>query len=125
MTTYHSFIQYVPNPISNERINIGVITFDDYNIKTHWLSDWDRVRSFSFNNEEHINFLKDFISQMERVTAKGLLFPEDQPSNQPRYKRLQKMVSNESNCIQFTQPKIILEGVDPLIVDRLKKYLDK
>jgi Protein of unknown function (DUF3037) len=34
MASKYSVIQYVPDPIADERINIGVIAFDNQNIRT-------------------------------------------------------------------------------------------
>jgi len=39
MASYYSIIQYVPNPIANERINIGVLIFDEKEIKVNFLEN--------------------------------------------------------------------------------------
>ena len=58
MASRYSVIQYVPNPIADERINIGVLAFNEQVVKVHFLSRWDRVRDFG--QVKDIDFLQNF-----------------------------------------------------------------
>jgi Protein of unknown function (DUF3037) len=47
MPSYYSVIQFVPDPIANERINVGVVVRDESgNGDVHVLNNWNRVRGF-------------------------------------------------------------------------------
>jgi hypothetical protein len=121
MVSKYSVIQYVPNPIADERINVGVLAFDEDIVKVHFLSRWDRVRSFGAT--ESIGFLKDFARRMEEAVEDGLLFPGDEPETAPRHERLVKVAKGWINSIQFTEPHGSLEDVDSLLEDSIKTYL--
>jgi Protein of unknown function (DUF3037) len=121
MVSKYSVIQYVPNPIANERINVGVLAFDEETVKVHFLSRWDRVRAFGAI--ENINFLKEFARRMGAAVEDGLLFPGDAPGETPRHDRLLKVARGRINSIQFTEPHGSLEAVDSLLEDCIKTYL--
>jgi hypothetical protein len=120
MASYYSIIQYVPNPIANERINVGVLTFDEEELKVKFLKNWKRVENFCMGD---ITFLRDFESQMQKAVSQGLLFPGDSLLDQPRQERLQRVSENWMNSIQFTEPNFSLKPVDKLLEDSIKKYL--
>ena len=120
MTSYYSIIQYVPNPVANERINIGVIIFDDKEIKVKFLKNWNRVKNFCMGD---ITFLRDFESQIQKAVSQGLLFPGDSLLDQPRQEQLQRVSENWMNSVQFTEPNFSLKSVDKLLEDSIKKYL--
>jgi hypothetical protein len=120
MASYYSIIQYVPNPIANERINIGVLIFDDKEIKVKFLKNWNRVKNFCMGD---ITFLRDFESQMQKAVSQGLLFPGDSLLDQPRQERLQRVSESWMNSVQFTEPNFSLKPVDKLLEDSIKKYL--
>jgi Protein of unknown function (DUF3037) len=121
MVSRYSVIQYVPNPIANERINVGVLAFDDEIVRVHFLSRWDRVRCFGAT--ESIDFLRDFAHRMEEAVADGLLFPGDEAGATPKHERLTKVAKGWINSIQFTEPHGSLEDVDSLLEDTTKTYL--
>jgi Protein of unknown function (DUF3037) len=121
MTSRYSVIQYIPNPISGERINIGVLAFDDEAVRVHFLSKWDRVRCFGIT--EDIPFLRDFAHRMKKAVEHGLLFPGDKPSDLPKHERLIKVARNWANSIQITEPCGSLENVDALLDDAVQNYL--
>ena len=80
MASRYSVIQYVPDPIADERINIGLVIFDDEQVKAVFLKQWDRVRCFAM---EDIQFLRLFEEQMQHAAAEGLVFPGDRENGQP------------------------------------------
>jgi len=121
MASRYSIIQYVPNPIADERINIGVLAFDEEQVKVHFLTRWDRVRCFGPTND--ISFLRDFAHQMQTAAEEGLLFPGDESSQRPRHERLEKVAKGWINSIQFTEPSGSLASVDSLLEDAVKTYL--
>ena len=121
MASRYSVIQYVPNPIADERINIGVIVFDEEIIKVHFLRSWERIKYFG---REDIKFLRVFAYRMGQASKNGLLFPNDDPNNgQSRVDRLHKVSRGWINSIQFTEPRGSLENVDSLFEDAINTYL--
>ncbi len=47
MPAYCSVIQYVPDVVRGERINVGVVVFGDGRTRVRMLADWSRVRAFA------------------------------------------------------------------------------
>lgn len=123
MCSRYSIIQYVPDPITDERINIGVLAFNDIDVRVHFLSNWERVRNFS--KEKNIDYLKDFAQSMRKSAQSGLLFPGDQENNRPRHERLERVAQSWMNSIQFTEPRGSLKDVNTVIEDAVKKFLVK
>ena len=66
MLTSYSVIQFIPDPISGESINIGIVAWDDDGIKTSMIKDWRRVSSFAYGE---IEFLKDFSRQLKLLAS--------------------------------------------------------
>jgi hypothetical protein len=121
MASRYSVIQYVPNPIADERINIGVLVFDEKIVKVHFLRSWERIKCFG---REDIMFLHDFAYRMGKASKNGLLFPNDDPNNgQSRVDRLLKVSRGWINSIQFTEPRGSLENIDSVFEDAIKTYL--
>jgi hypothetical protein len=122
MASRYSVIQYVPNPIADERINIGVLVFDEQEVRVHFLQNWERVRHFGL--PEDIDLLKNFAHEMEEVTKEGFLFPGDRSDDEsPAHERLMKVVRGWMNSVQFTEPRRSLASVDQLLDDVAQTYL--
>jgi hypothetical protein len=48
MTSQYSVIQYLPEPLSGELVNLGVVAFDDEgSVEFRELKDWTRARNFA------------------------------------------------------------------------------
>ncbi len=73
MASRYSIIQYVPNPIADERINIGIVAFNDQLVKTRFVKSWKRVRCFA-TDESDIDYLQEFTANMQKLASLGLLF---------------------------------------------------
>jgi len=121
MASKYSVIQYVPDPIADERINIGVLAFDDNSVRVQFLKHWERVRCFSKTDP---SFLHDFAKEMQVCAESGLLFPSDRASKDiPPHERLEKFALERMNSIQFTEPRTSLRTVDALINNIASKFL--
>lgn len=62
MVSYYTVVQYYPDPIADERINIGVMAFGDGRVRSRFIQDWRRVEQFG---GEDISFLHDFARRAE------------------------------------------------------------
>lgn len=122
MISRYSIIKYVPNPINNECINIGVIAFNEDEVQVRFLSDWSHVQMFK-GKDKSITFLKDFAGRMEIAVSKGLMFPGDEEDGRPRHERLDKIVKGWMNSIQFTNIRPSLASVSKLLDDCVEDFL--
>lgn len=120
MASKYSIIQYVPNPIADERINIGVLAFDDHRTLVYFLRNWDRVRRFGM---EDIDFLRDFAARTRKAAESGLLFPGDENNEIPKHDRLLRVAQSWMNSIQFTEPRASLKDLDRVLEDAIKTFL--
>lgn len=119
MASRYSVIQYVPNPIAGERINVGVVVYSADSVRVRFVNNWERVRHFGMEN---IEFLKNFACQMEDEAEVGLLFPEDQ-SEMANHEKILRIAKGWINSIQFTEPRGSLSNVDELLDDVTSTYL--
>ncbi|MDJ0621100.1 MAG: DUF3037 domain-containing protein [Calothrix sp. MO_192.B10] len=120
MASRYSVIQYVPDPIADERINIGVVAFNNNTVRVRFVSNWERVRHFGLQD---IEFLKDFARQMNNEAKQGLLFPCEKFSELTNQERIIKISRGWINSIQFTEPRGSLDTVDELLEDIASTYL--
>lgn len=109
MSSRYSLIQYVPSPIADERINIGVVSIgiDAVGlVYARFLKDWSRVEAFGM---EDISFLKEFAVRLESEAADIRQSPED---THEYYKmRISEILEQRqwANSIQFTEFRGSLE----------------
>lgn len=120
MPSQYSIIQYVPNPIADERINIGVLAFDENLVQVSFLNNWQRVKDFG---GERIDFLQDFAKKLQVQAKNGLLFPGDENNKIPKQDRLLRISSHWMNSIQFSEPRGSLKDVEQLLNDSVNKFL--
>src|ERR1051326_27145 len=66
MASKYCVVRYVPNPLTDERINVGVIAFDERKVLTRFLDRWNRVRHFA---DQDIEFLRHFAAEPKTATA--------------------------------------------------------
>lgn len=118
--TFYCILQYVPCPIANERINIGVLVFNDKDIKFQALKSWKRVHDFG---RENLDFLYDFVERMHEWTRNGFLFPGDDKLHLSRVERMRELSNSWMNSIQFTQPHPSLANIDKLLIDIVEDFL--
>ena len=119
MASKYSIVQYVPNPIANERINIGVVAFNEEEVRVQFLTNWERVRHFGM---EDVTFLKEFAHRMSQAADSGLIFPGDN-RDAPYQERLNKIARDWLSGIQWTEPRGSLEDVDSLLEGIASNFL--
>ncbi len=115
MVSRYSVIQYVPDPIAGERINLGVLVFDENKIRVRFLESWKRVH---YMGAENIEFLRDFAARMKTATAEGLLVPGEEFTDLPTPERLLKISQEWQNIIQITPPRRSLGELE-IVLDQV------
>ena len=121
MVSRYSVIQYVPDPITDERINIGVLAFDDDTTLVRFLSNWTRVSCFGKNSDTSL--LKEFARRLRESAQSGLLLPSDKKDGVIKHERLLSIATSWLNTVQFTEPKGSLETVESLLDDVAQTFL--
>lgn len=122
MSSRYSIIQYVPNPIADERINIGIVAFNDQLVKTKFVKSWKRVRCFA-SNDSDIDYLQEFKNNINKLASLGLLFSDSVEDKGQNLERLNKISHSWGNTIQFTEPRGSLEDPDTLLKDIFEDLL--
>lgn len=103
MTTRYSVIQYVPDPIAGERINIGIVAVGSDGIISRFVPSWERVRSFAAGRS--IDFLPEFVRQFEEAEVEQLALGQAlSPVESLTAERLAQISARWRNSIQFTAP---------------------
>ena len=113
MTARYTVIQYTPAPITDERINVGVITWDEGEIHCRFLRNWRRVRSFAGINPK---FLEDFAKKFQTLSSRQLRFALGDAAGIDAL-RLEDMIGRWENSIQFTAPRGSLSNAKALLVE--------
>jgi succinate dehydrogenase/fumarate reductase flavoprotein subunit len=108
MSSHYAIIQYVPRPIANERINIGVIVVGEGGCRVQFLRNWDRVKAFG---GEDIGFLLEFAERFFDVEIPVTI------------DWISRAVVNWQNSIQIEHGGASLDGIDELLGDVVEKYL--
>lgn len=120
MTAKYSVIQFAPNAISGERINIGVIVYSESDSRVRFLTNWRRVRAFSGGD---VGFLKDFAAEMEALASSQLsyLFNDTGPDKVWSY--VEKFSERWANSIMLTPPRSSLKSLDKLLETISSEFL--
>jgi Protein of unknown function (DUF3037) len=118
MTSRYSVIQYLPDPATDERINIGVLAFGDEEMHARFVRDWRRVTSFG---GPEVGFLKGFARQVEASTAaqRGLLEGQEGLDQAA----LEAAAGEWLNSIQVTAPRASTLAPEPLVEDVARRFL--
>lgn len=119
MTAKYSVVQFVPDPITDERINVGVIAWDGEKIVSRFIDNWRRVQSFGGGN---LSFLRDFSRQFQMLTSPQLrLALGDNEALDAR--RLESIIGKWDHGIQFTEPHGSTKNADALLADMASTFL--
>ena len=126
MPAYYTVVQCVPDPIADERVNVGVIVFGDGQIRSRFLRDWDRVARFA---QEDVGYVREFAEWVDRAaleSAAGPIqtpmpgFPVPRPLDEDT---LRGIAAEWSNSIQLTPPQPSLEPHDALLATLVATFL--
>jgi hypothetical protein len=118
MPSRYVVVQYLPDPITDERINIGVAAFDDTSLHVRFLHDWRRVAAFSGRD---IKFLRQFAAQLEDASSDKLpLWPNAEADARLL---LEQAPQRWINSIQMTAPRASTKSARDLVEDVSRRFL--
>src|SRR5437588_4011038 len=105
MTAFYTVVQYVPDPVSDERVNVGVLAFGDGKVRARFLSNWSRVAQFGRSSD--VAFLRDAASSLAAAT-------EDD---------IRSAVASYADVIQLSEPRGSLLQPEELLQDISARFL--
>ncbi len=117
--TYFSIVRYVPDPIREEQINVGIVVVsgDGSFAQARFLKYWDRVQRFG---DENVQFLKDFVKSVEkRLPEQATLFLDTMLSPD----QLNKFAIDWQNSIQFSEPKVSTLPADIILDKEFRRFV--
>jgi DUF3037 family protein len=120
MVTYYTVVHYLPNPLSGERVNVGVIAWNDGQITARFVDDWRRIHSFG---GEDIRFIRDFARRVEEATSANPDLPGLGSSGRLDEERLKKIVGSWIHSLQFSEPRASLRGPSQTVDDMASIFL--
>jgi hypothetical protein len=120
MVSKYSVIQYEPSAISGERINIGVIAFDNQNARVNFLGQWQRVKSFA---GEDVEFLKELAEEFRQLASDQLALPGTEVGPRLNEELIAEVTSAWANSVKITPPRTSLKPVNELLQQATKQFL--
>src|SRR5262249_30638269 len=93
-----------PDPVRDERLNVGVIVFGDGQVRSRFVENWNRVRAFG---EENIEFLRSFARHADQLTEE----------------KVREVVGSWHSSIQLTPTAGSLLSLGDLLVDAASRSL--
>lgn len=124
MASQYSVIQYVPDPVADERINIGVVVIGDDQARAQFIEDWRRVSSFG---RENIQFLREFVmdveAALENAQSNQLILSSRTGPPALNETVLCRMAENWVNSIQLTPLRGSLDAPDELLDFLAERFL--
>lgn len=119
MASRYSVIQYVPDPVTDERINIGVLVLGVDYVRAKFLKKWGRVSRFSPSSD--ISFLEEFADRFQYQVNEGQL--ELYAENTDPSEFISEVAGKCMNSIQFTELRGSLIPADRLLEDVTARFL--
>jgi hypothetical protein len=114
MTSYFSIIRYVPDPLTGEQMNIGVVVFGDGKTRVRFTRDWQRLQSFGGDNAQ---FLRHFAESARRSSSENLPLPGFEEPIDLSEDSVRAVAGKWMNSIQFSEVKASRLEPDDLLED--------
>ncbi len=113
MATNYTVIQYVPDPVADERVNVGIVAWNETEIRLHFVSDFKRAQRLGkVSMLPAIEQVKDY-----------LLDIESQPFDSSAAERIKIMVQESYNLIQFRPISITRSAPSAAVVELSSTFL--
>lgn len=120
MASFYCVVQYVPDPIANERMNVGLIAYDAESVACRFVRDWKRVRAFG---DSDITFLRDFARDIQAASSKAGTPFDVVGVRHLTADKIQEMARRWTNSIQLTAPCVSSLPVPELVDDMAPMFL--
>jgi len=120
MPSRYCIIRYVPNPLTEERINVGVIAFDDTQVRVRFLERWNRVKHFAGRD---IAFLRDLARDLEAAVGDQRLLAVGGDPVTLHGAAIEQMAAKWINTVQFSEPRASLAPVDQVLNEMTALFL--
>jgi Protein of unknown function (DUF3037) len=118
LTSRYVVFQYLPDPGTGERINIGVATYGDAGTFARFLRNWGRVSSFA---DQKIEFLREFENRVtDAVASQHHLWADAEVDIAAVFAEAS---ADWINCIQVTAPRASTRSSDALLEDVARRFL--
>jgi hypothetical protein len=118
--THYTVVQYLPNPLSGERVNVGLIAWKHGRIASRFINDWRRVHSFG---GEDIDFIRDFAERVEEAATTEPFLPGVAHGPHLDEERLKKIIGSWMHSIQFSEPRASLKAPDDVLNEMTPVFL--
>jgi hypothetical protein len=122
MAVKYTIVQYVPDPVKDERVNIGVIAFEDGTVRSRFLRTWARVQTFG---GESVEFLKDFARRVSGWSDTTLPLPGFETEVRLEEEGIARIAGRWMNSIQFTEPRASMLSPDEVIDEVAPRFLNE
>ncbi len=114
MASFYTVVQYVPDPVADERVNAGIIVFSQDRVAVRFIKNWARLQRFG---NKDVRFLRDFARELEERIEPRL----DRPTLSEA--AIREMAATWKDAIQFTTPRGSLLSVEELLKDAEVRFL--
>lgn len=117
---FYSVVQFVPDSLRDERINIGVIVVDETGSASaaRFVRSWNRVQQFG---KMDIDFVKQFVRDVESELSPQL--PLEKSATRWSRSRLVAFSAEWRNSIQISTPRASTLDVNSLIEDVYARFV--
>jgi Protein of unknown function (DUF3037) len=116
MTAHYSVLQYLPEPVSGETINVGLVAWNEVHTATRFLRDWKRVQCFSRDHDP--KFVEKVCARLGTIAS-----VHDRQSAGEFEIWFRNVVSSWEHCLQFTQPRGSLQDPASLVAELAPLFL--
>jgi len=121
MASFFTVVQYVPDPVADERVNVGVIVFGQDKLRAQFVHNWARVQRFG--GERDLSYLRDFSRDVLHEATGTLPIESVTGARAFVTEQLQRMAREWTDSIRFTEPRPSLQDPDALLNDMTKRML--
>jgi len=110
--TFYSVIKYVPDPVADESINVGVAVFSGRRVRLAFTSEWNRARQLAARDPKA---LKRVVADLATQEKQGALSEEV----------IRRYAESWRNQVQWTPPRASVKDLDQLISEVSSLYLPR
>lgn len=122
MPSKYRIIQFVPDPLANERVNIGVITYDDHTVYVDVTKHWQRISAFAGRST---HFVRMVVEELLEAAGDQLPLPSDNWSRPLNKRAVDEILSKWSHSLQVTEPRGSLKNVADLRSEVSSRFVSR